>query len=110
VPISSRGIRAAVVVNDRLSRGAQGSHRLAAGRPRELLGFLVAGHCLVIAADFLRGRTLTVPLPSAGSDSAGTAAVGTISLASGPFRLARLSGAIIVPVLISERSRWRPDH
>ncbi len=99
--LASRGVSAAVVVNDRLSDTRRRPDWLAAGEPRRMLEYLMPGRCLVVAADFQRGRTLTVSLPVTGPATA------AVTLASGPFRLARLSGALIVPVIIAERSRWR---
>jgi lauroyl/myristoyl acyltransferase len=66
------------------------------GSVREILDYLRPGRALMVAADFHRGRTVDVPWESH-----------RLRLSTGPFRLARLAGAAVVPAFVSVHGRWR---
>lgn len=66
------------------------------GESRALLRHLNAGHSLILYSDYAVGHTVTVPWH--GTD---------ITLDAGGFRLAALTGAAVVPVLITSAGRWR---
>ena len=65
-------------------------------RPRDMLEFLTPGHALILAADFDSGRVTHVPWRGA-----------NVTVGTGLFRVARSSGAAVVPMLILETGRWR---
>jgi hypothetical protein len=65
-------------------------------RPRAMVEFLKPGNLLVLTADFTGGRVTNVPWRDA-----------SVVVATGLFRLARSTGAAVVPVLILETGRWR---
>lgn len=63
---------------------------------RDIVEFLAPGHALVLTSDFTGGRVTEVEWRDA-----------TVTVATGMFRLARSTGAAIVPVTIFETGRWR---
>jgi lauroyl/myristoyl acyltransferase len=65
-------------------------------RPRDMLEFLTPGHALVLTADFTGGRVTHVPWRGH-----------AVMVATGLFRMARSTGAAVVPLLIFETGRWR---
>jgi lauroyl/myristoyl acyltransferase len=65
-------------------------------QPRAIVKYLTPGHVLVLAADYTDGRVTHVPWGNA-----------TVTVATGPFRLARATGAAVVPVLILDTGRWK---
>lgn len=66
------------------------------GAPQDMIEFLKPGHTLVLTADFTGGRMTQVPWSG-----------GSVVVATGLFRLARLTGAAVVPVIIFNTGRWR---
>jgi lauroyl/myristoyl acyltransferase len=67
-----------------------------AAEARPMLRFLKPGRCLVVAIDYPAGET--VELPFAGS---------TVRVSVAPLRLARISNALVVPMLARNEGRWR---
>ncbi|MEA2676733.1 MAG: Bacterial lipid biosynthesis acyltransferase [Chloroflexota bacterium] len=65
-------------------------------RPRDMVEFLKPGNMLLLTADFTGGRVTNVPWRN-----------GSVSVGIGLFRLARSTGAAVVPVLIFDIGRWR---
>ena len=64
--------------------------------PHDMIEFLTPGHALVLTADFTAGRTIAVPWGA-----------GSVVVATGLFRLARATGAAVVPAIIFSTGRWR---
>lgn len=65
-------------------------------QPRAIVEFLKPGNMLVLTADFTGGRVTHVPWRGA-----------SVVVSTGLFRLARSTGAAVVPVLIFASGRWR---
>jgi lauroyl/myristoyl acyltransferase len=63
---------------------------------RRMVAFLRSGRALMMAADHAQGHVARVPWRNA-----------TVRLATGPFRVARLSGATVVPIVAVDAGRWR---
>jgi lauroyl/myristoyl acyltransferase len=64
-------------------------------QPREMVRFLKSGNVLLLTADFDKGRVTNVPWRDA-----------TVEVGTGLFRMARSTGAAVVPVIIFETGRW----
>lgn len=64
--------------------------------PRDMVEFLRPGNALVLTADFHGHRVSNVPWRG-----------GSVSVSTGLFRLARSTGAAVVPVIILDSGRWR---
>jgi lauroyl/myristoyl acyltransferase len=67
-------------------------------QPRAMVEFLKPGNMLVLTADFTGGRVTEVPWRG-----------GSVLVSTGLFRLARSTGAAVVPVLVFASGRWRYD-
>ena len=65
-------------------------------QPRAMVEFLRPRNALVLTADFTGGRLTRVPWRG-----------GSVTVATGMFRMARTAGAAVVPVLIFATGRWR---
>jgi hypothetical protein len=66
------------------------------GSGRDIARQLTPGHALMVLPDVDRGRTLTA-----------TWRGGRMRVATGAFRLARATGATVVPMVAMETGRWR---
>ena len=67
-----------------------------AGNARPMARYLTPGKALLVPADWVRGRSVTVAWRGR-----------PLILSAGPFRLAKISGAVVLPVLAVGRGRWR---
>ena len=73
-----------------------GAFMIRPDQPRAMVDYLKPGHVLVLMADFTAGRVTNVSWRDA-----------SIDVATGLFRLARSTGAAVVPVVIFDTGRWR---
>jgi hypothetical protein len=64
-------------------------------QPRDMVEYLKPGNILLLTADFTGGRVTNVPWRDT-----------SVVVATGLFRLARSTGAAVVPVLIHASGRW----
>ena len=64
-------------------------------QPRDMVEFLKPGNVLLLTADFTGGRVTNVPWRDA-----------SVVVATGLFRMARSTGAAVVPMLIFDTGRW----
>lgn len=109
--LRSRGIPAASLVGfrgehptmalrdallDRMT-GLEGvAHRFVAADLRSAYAFLRSGKCLIIACDVATPENVAI-----------TTDLGTLHMAVGPFRLAQMTGASVIPAILCQPSRWR---
>jgi lauroyl/myristoyl acyltransferase len=63
---------------------------------RSAYDFLRSGNCLIMACDVATAATVAV-----------TTDLGTLDVAVGPFRVAQMTGAVVVPAILWESGRWR---
>lgn len=81
---------------DRLT-GLEGvPSRCVAADLRFTYAFLRSGKCLIIACDVATPKSVAV-----------TTDLGTLHMATGPFRLAQMTGAVVIPAILWQPSRWR---
>ncbi len=66
------------------------------GDARAMVRYLKPGRCMFLPADHVRGRVVE-----------GSWAGGRLRLANGAFRLARMTGAAVVPVIVTDAGRWK---
>jgi len=66
------------------------------GSSREIIDYLQPGRAIVFAVDHVEARAVNVECGAA-----------SVRVSSGPFRLARATGAALVPVLITNSGPWR---
>ncbi|HEY1170273.1 MAG TPA: hypothetical protein VGH19_02780 [Verrucomicrobiae bacterium] len=96
VVLESRAERLAVREwKDRLSPPSGVPNVFCRDELREMQRFMLAGGCLLVAADYGRGKMCVVPFGPA-----------RIQVASGAFRVAHSVGATVFPISISETSGW----
>lgn len=105
----SRGIPTATVVLDngwrtrpelirrlRLAGMPDTPRYFEAGKARPMARYLTQGRCLLVPADWVRGHAVEVSWDGKSK-----------ALSSGAFRLARMTGAAVLPVLVVSVGRWR---
>lgn len=63
---------------------------------RTAYDFLRSGNCLIIACDVASPASIAIRTN-----------LGTLSLATGPFRLAAMTGAKVIPAILWQPRRWR---
>jgi len=88
-----RSINAAV---DRCMPLADTPHKFQLEQLRSAYAFLRSGNCLLIACDKPSNDTITLPT-----------SLGTIGIHLGPFRLASMTQAVVVPALIWQERPWK---
>ncbi len=66
------------------------------GSSREIIDYLQPGRLIVFAVDHVEARAIDVVTGHA-----------TVKVSTGPFRLARATGAALVPILITSSGPWR---
>lgn len=66
------------------------------GDTRALLRYLQQGRCLILAPDHMHGHGVEGEWPG-----------GRLRMASGAYRVARLTGAAVLPVVVTDAGRWR---
>jgi lauroyl/myristoyl acyltransferase len=73
-----------------------GNHTFRQGSGREIVEYLKPGHAVVFAPDVSTTKKVLAPCGEL-----------TLSLATSPFRIARATGAVVVPVMMLGDGRWR---
>ena len=81
---------------DKRWRGFENSEAFLRGDTRSMVRYLVPGNCLLLQADHHRGRVIE-----------GDWGNGRLQMSSGAFRIARLAGAAVIPVVVMDDGRWR---
>lgn len=66
------------------------------GASREIIDYLRPGRAIVLPVDHVQARSIDVACGEA-----------TVTVGTGPFRLARATGSALVPVLITSSGPWR---
>jgi lauroyl/myristoyl acyltransferase len=107
--LRAHGIPTAAVVGDKLwpvrwwrerraslTRIGDLPAHLRSGDARSMIRYLVPGHCLLVALDYPIGTELTMPYQGS-----------SMRLYTSSFRLARMAGAAIVPVILRVDGTWR---
>jgi lauroyl/myristoyl acyltransferase len=75
---------------------AAGNHTFRDGSGREIVEYLKPGRAVVFAPDMSAGKRVLAPCGDL-----------KLSLATSPFRIARATGAAVVPVMMLGDGRWR---
>ncbi len=66
------------------------------GDTRGLMRYLEPRRCVVLAPDHMHGRGVE-----------GTWSGGRLKMANGAYRLARLTGSVVLPIVVTDAGRWR---
>jgi lauroyl/myristoyl acyltransferase len=94
-----RGEHPTVAVRDALLDRITGldgvPNRFVAADLRSAYAFLRSGKCLIIACDVMTSEGVAI-----------TTELGTLQMAVGPLRLARMTGALVVPAILWQPRRW----